>query len=120
MLSIVRMTVVRRALIVGLASIIACDNRPLVAVIPSCLPVIGASPANAIINVSGTVTVDLALNGSCPPALVRNETPTIIQVDSLSAASIRITALTVGNGRVRIRAGGDTLVSTIVPVTVIP
>jgi len=69
---------------------------------------------------SSSVTVALNRDLSCPFPLVRNETPSILEVVSPSPTTIQITGLVIGNGRVRIRAGSDTLVSTIIAVTVIP
>jgi hypothetical protein len=55
----------------------------------------------------------------CPPPLVQNQTPSVIQLDSGTAVTFRVTGLAVGNGRVRIQSSVDTLVAFIIPVTVI-
>jgi hypothetical protein len=50
---------------------------------------------------------------------VQNETPALIQLDSGTAVTFRVTGVAIGVGRVRIRSAVDTLVSIIIPVIVI-
>jgi len=115
-----RTTVFKLAPILATLLLVACDYRPSIATIPDCVPVVEAAPSSAIISLSSSVTVALNRDLSCPFPLVRNETPSILEVVSPSATTIQITGLVIGNGRVRIRSGSDTLVSTIIAVTVIP
>ena len=45
--------------------------------------------------------------------------PAVIQLDSGTVATFRVTGLAIGNGRVRIQSTVDTLIAIIIPITVI-
>src|SRR5690242_20620168 len=76
------------------------------------------TPPTATILVGSAITFTSSLEGGCPVALFRNETPAILQLDSVFAASLRVRGISAGLGRFRIRAGAETTLSTVVSVTV--
>jgi hypothetical protein len=98
----------------------ACDQAPSVALLPTCQPSVQVAPANPSIRVGQSVDIALTLDSRCPPALVRNETPGVLQVDVLSTTSVRATGRSVGNGVVRVLSPADTLVTATAFVTVTP
>jgi hypothetical protein len=100
--------------------LLACDQRATTGVSTTCRSIAQAAPSTATIAIGSSVNVALALEAACPIPLIRNETPILLQVDSLAPASIRVTGRASGSGRVRVRSGVDTLVSAIVSVTVMP
>ena len=75
------------------------------------------TPLTATIPVGSAVTFASTLEGGCPLPLFRNETPAILQLDSV-AASVRVRGLGAGIGRFRVRAGADTTLSTVISVVV--
>ena len=103
---------------VGLLLLGACDHAAAPAALPACRAIAQAAPTSASIPVGASITVVATLEVGCPAPLLRNETPVVLQVDSIAPGSIRVTARTVGEGRLRIRSGVDTLVSVVIPVTV--
>ena len=108
----------------GVALVVACnaDSAPeLAGAHPAgCRAAASASPATATVAVGQSVTIALSVEQGCPAPLLRNETPTIIQVDSGSLGAVRATGLSPGNGRLTVRSGSDTLVTTTVSITVTP
>ena len=106
----------------GIAAITACNvsSAPeLAGANPAgCRAVASASPSNASLAVGQSVNIALSIEQGCPAPLLRNETPTIIQIDSSSLGGVRATGLSPGNGRLTIRSGVDTLVATTVSITV--
>jgi hypothetical protein len=85
-----------------------------------CRAAASAAPATASVAVGQSVTIAVSVQQGCPAPLLRNETPTIIQIDSGSLGSVRATGLLPGNGRLTVRSGADTLVATTVSITVTP
>jgi hypothetical protein len=108
----------------GIAVVVACnvDSAPQVAgANPSgCRAVAAATPSATSISVGQSINIALSIEQGCPAPLLRNETPTIVQIDSASLGLVRATALSPGNGRLTIRSGVDTLVATTVSITVTP
>ena len=96
----------------------ACDTGETSATLPSCRAIAQAAPLAATIPVGSAITIAATAEVGCPLPLVRNETPAVIQIDSVAVATVRVTARAVGDGRVRIRSGVDTLVSIAIRVTV--
>ena len=108
----------------GIAAVTACNvsSAPeLAGANPAgCRAVASASPSNVSLAVGQSVNIALSIEQGCPAPLLRNETPTIIQIDSSSLGALRATALSPGNGRLTIKSGVDTLVATTVSITVTP
>jgi hypothetical protein len=98
----------------------ACDQSPTVASLPVCQPIAQLAPASASIHVGQIVHIAVARDGSCPAATVRNETPAVIQLDSVSSGLVRVTGLAVGTGRMRVLAAGDTLFTALATIVVTP
>jgi len=113
--------------LLALAPLLAgCDYRPTTATLRFCQPTAEVSPFtpaipfNGVMPVGASVTVSITQEGGCPAPLVRNDTPNVLQVDSTSAASVLISGLAAGSGRVRFVSGLDSLVWTVFSVTVTP
>jgi hypothetical protein len=108
----------------ALTALVACnaDSAPEVAgANPSgCRAVASASPSTTTISVGQSVNIALSIEQGCPAPVLRNQTPTIIQIDSSSLGLVRATALSPGAGRLTVRSGVDTLVATTVSITVTP
>jgi hypothetical protein len=85
-----------------------------------CRAAASASPSTATVAVGQSVTIAVSVEQGCPAPLLRNETPTIIQIDAGSLGSVRATGLSPGNGRLTVRSGADTLLATTVSITVTP
>ena len=85
-----------------------------------CRAVASASPSTTTLSVGNSVSIAVSIEQGCAAPILRNETPTIIQIDSPSLGLVRATALSPGNGRLTIRSGVDTLVATTVSITVTP
>lgn len=96
----------------------ACDTGKTPATLPSCRAIAQAAPLAATIAVGSAITIAATAEVGCPLPLVRNETSTVIQIDSVAVATVRVAARAIGDGRVRIRSGVDTLISIVIPVTV--
>jgi hypothetical protein len=86
----------------------------------ACRAAASASPSTATVAVGQSVSIAVAVEQGCPAPLLRNETPTIIQIDAGSLGAVRATGLSPGTGRLTIRSGADTLVATTVSITVTP
>jgi hypothetical protein len=107
--------------IVGVAACNVSSSPELAGAAPGgCRAVASASPSNVSLAVGQSANIALSVEQGCPAPLLRNETPTIIRIDSASLGAIHATALSPGNGRLTIRSGVDTLVSTTVSITVTP
>ena len=109
----------------GIAVVVACgdiSSAPEVAgANPSgCRAIASAAPSTARISVGQSVNIAVSVEQGCPAPILRNQTPTIIQIDSSSLGLVRATALSPGTGRLTIRSGVDTLVATTVSITVTP
>lgn len=108
----------------GIATAVACNQSSspeLAGANPNgCRAVASATPSSTTIAVGQSVNIALAVEQGCAAPILRNETPTIIQVDSASLGFLRATGLSAGNGRLTIRSGVDTLVATTVSITVTP
>jgi hypothetical protein len=100
--------------------VLACDEHTTAARAAPCRPIAQAGPSAATIAVAASVTIAVSIESGCPAPLVRNETPAVLQVDSVSLGLIRIVGRATGSGQVRVRSGVDTLVSALVSVTVTP
>jgi len=98
--------------------IVGCDNNPTRAVLAACAATASVAPTSARIAVGDNITISETLEAGCPTPIVRNDSPSLLQVDSVAAGMIRVTGLAVGSGTLRILSGVDTLVSTAVTVTV--
>jgi len=85
-----------------------------------CRAVAAAAPSNVTISVGQSANISLTIEQGCPAPLVRNDTPSILQVDSVSFGFARATGRAPGAGRLIIRSGVDTLVATTVSITVTP
>ena len=85
-----------------------------------CRAIATAAPSNVTIGVGQSVNIAMTIEQGCPAPLVRNDTPAIVQVDSVSLGFARATGRAPGAGRLIIRSGVDTLVSTTVSITVTP
>jgi hypothetical protein len=85
-----------------------------------CRAIAAAAPSTATIAVGNSVNISVSIEQGCAAPILRNETPTIIQIDSPSLGLVHATALSPGTGRLTIRSGVDTLVSTTVSITVTP
>lgn len=100
------------------AVLAGCDNNPTVGLLATCDATASVAPTSARIAVGDNVTISETLESGCPSPIVRNDSPALLQVDSVAPGTIRVTGLAAGNGIVRILSGVDTLVSTAVTVTV--
>ena len=74
---------------------------------------------SSTVSVGGTLTVAVTADGGCPLPTVRNETPSIIQLDSVAPTTFRVTGKAVGTGQIRVRSAVDTLVTQLLSVTVV-
>ena len=97
----------------------ACDTNSTPAALRSCQAIAQGTPSAAVIRAGTAITVAVTADGGCPLPLVRNETPTIIQVDSIGVLTFRVTGRAIGDGRIRIRSGVDTLVTQVLSFTVV-
>lgn len=102
----------------GLLVFCACDTTPTVARFSGCRPFASVSPPAAAIHIADTLRLASTIESGCPSPLVRNDTPAVIRLDSISAGIFRVTGLTVGAGRVRVVSPIDTTVAASVAVTV--
>jgi hypothetical protein len=97
----------------------ACDTNATPAALPFCRAIPQATPLAATIPLGSVFVIATTVGAGCPPPLVQNQTPAVIQLDSGTVATFRVTGLAIGNGRIRIQSSVDTLVAIIIPVTVI-
>jgi hypothetical protein len=108
----------------GVVAVVACNvssSPELAGSNPAgCRAVAAASPSTATMSVGQSVNLTLSVEQGCPAPLLRNETPTIIQIDSTSLGFVRARGLSPGTGRLTVRSGVDTLVATTVSITVTP
>jgi hypothetical protein len=116
--------VLRLAFVVGTAFVVAACSASVPSV-PSdagrrCQAIAQAAPQSASIHVSETIVVGTTWDGGCPRPLVRNETPDVVGMDTVGLATIRLTGIVPGRGRIRVRSGVDTMVSMVVPIDVVP
>ena len=102
----------------GLLVFSACDTTPTVARFSGCRPLASVAPIAAAIHIADTLRFATSVESGCPSPLLRNDTPTVIRVDSISASIFRVTGLTVGTGRVRVVSPVDTTVAASVAITV--
>jgi hypothetical protein len=111
-----------RLLLLGLTlvAVDACDKDSAASSAPMCQAIAQAAPLSTTIRVAEAVTVAFTIDGGCPAPIIRNETPTVVQVDAMSVGLVRVTGLAAGQGRIRVRSGVDTLVTTVVSVSVTP
>ena len=110
----------RFAIVFATALLGACDTSPSTAVIRSCQVIAQGAPSSAIIPIGTAITVAVAAEAACPQPLVRNETPTIIRMDSVDVNTFRVTGTAIGDGRIRIRSRIDTTVTQVLTMTVVP
>jgi hypothetical protein len=106
-------------IILGAVLLGSCDMDSTVAVPGSCLAIAQGAPLNATVPLGSSITVAATADGGCPLPLVRNETPSIIQMDSVAVVTFRVTGKALGQGRIRIRSGVDTLVTQVLSITVV-
>lgn len=85
-----------------------------------CRAVASATPSSTSMAVGQRVNIALSVEQGCPAPILKNETPTIIQIDSASLGFVRALGLSPGNGRLTIKSGVDTLIATTVSITVTP
>jgi hypothetical protein len=108
----------------GIAAVAACNvssSPELAGANPAgCRAVASASPSTTSMAVGQSVNIALSVEQGCPAPILRNETPTIIQIDSASLGFVRATGLAPGTGRLTVRSGVDTLIATTVSITVTP
>lgn len=111
----------RIAAALGLIAVAGCDNTPSLGGLSSCQPsaTVSIAPTSASIRVADTLRVVASVDG-CQSPLLRNDTPTVIRLDSVSAGTFRVTGLSVGNGRVRVLSPTDTTISAAAAITVTP
>jgi hypothetical protein len=96
-----------------------CDSSSTPLVVAGCHAIAQATPLVGRIPLGTAITVATTQEGGCPAPLVRNETPSIIRIDTAGAPPrIRVTGVAIGEGRVRVRSGVDTLVSVTLEMTV--
>ena len=106
----------RFAILVSATILAACDNNPTAAAV-QCKAIAQATPLSARIPLGTSIGVAATQEGGCPAPLIRNETPSIIQLD-VTNGSVRVTGISIGEGRLRVRSGVDTLVSVTLQMTV--
>ena len=108
----------------GVVAVVACNvssSPELAGSNPNgCRAVAAASPSTATMSVGQSVSFSLSVEQGCPSPILRNETPTIIQIDSTSLGFVRAKGLSPGTGRLTVRSGVDTLIATTVSITVTP
>jgi len=108
----------------GVAAVAACNissSPELAGANPSgCRALAAATPSATSMAVGQRVNIALSVEQGCPAPILRNETPTIIQIESASLGFVRALGLSPGNGRLTIRSGVDTLIATTVSITVTP
>jgi hypothetical protein len=108
----------------GVVAVVACNvssSPELAGANPSgCRAIAAASPNAATVSVGQSVNIALSVEQGCPAPILRNETPTIIQIDSTSLGFLRARGLSPGTGRLTVRSGIDTLIATTVSITVTP
>ena len=100
----------------GFLALIGCDSSPSLGGVSPCQPAATISPTSATIRVADTLRV--LADAGCSSALLRNDTPTVIRVDAISAGTFRITGLSVGTGRIRALSPVDTTISAAAAITV--
>lgn len=96
-----------------------CDSSSTPATLSSCQAIAQATPVNSTIPVGAAITVAVTADGGCPRPTVRNETPTVIQLDTIDALSYRVTGRAIGTGHIRVRSGLDSLVTQLLSITVV-
>ena len=108
----------------GVVAVVACNvsSAPqLAGANPGgCRAIASASPTTATMSVGQSINIALAVEQGCPAPILRNETPTILRIDSTSLGFARATGLSAGTGRLTVRSGLDTLIATTVSITVTP
>jgi len=108
----------------GVVAVVACNvsSAPeLAGANPGgCRAIAAASPNTATVSVGQSINIALSVEQGCPAPILRNETPTIIQIDSTSLGFLRARGLSPGTGRLTVRSGIDTLIATTVSITVTP
>lgn len=104
------------ALVFALAG---CGEGTTVPFVANCGHLAQAAPTSATIRVGENFLLAVTIEGGCPSPTVRNETPAVLTVD-VAGSAFRVTGRAAGDGRVRVIASADTLVTTLVSVTVTP
>ncbi|MDB4873832.1 MAG: hypothetical protein JWM41_278 [Gemmatimonadetes bacterium] len=98
---------------------IDCSDQPLD--VAPCRAIAQFSPASVTLAVAQSVTIATTVEAGCPAPIVRNETPGVIQLDTIAAGSsgvFRVRGLVAGSGRVRVMSAVDSAVSGTLTVTV--
>lgn len=83
-----------------------------------CRAIALAAPNLVTLSVGQSVDIAMTVESGCPAPLLRNDTPTILQVDSLAIGFARVSGRSPGAGRLTVRSGVDTLVTASVLITV--
>ena len=104
---------------IGAAACNLSDAPEIAGANPSgCRAIAAAAPSSVTIGVGQSVNIAMTIEQGCPAPIVRNDTPAIVQLDSVSLGFARATGRAPGAGRLIIRSGVDTLVATTVSITV--
>jgi hypothetical protein len=103
-------------LLAGLCAVAGCSENMSPAT--TCAALAKFPPASLTLFVGDVVSFSTTTTAGCPISIVRNETPAIIQVDSVALATYHVKGLAKGTGRIRVIAAADTTVSGLLTVTV--
>ena len=76
-----------------------------------------ATPSFSMLGLGATVTIAATMEDGCPAPIVRNETPNILQLDSVGVSTFTVTGKGIGDGRIRIRSAVDTTVTQVLSRT---
>ena len=71
-----------------------------------------------MLGLGARVTIAATTEEGCPVPIVRNETPDILQLDSVGVARFTVIGKGIGDGRIRILSAVDTLVTQVLSITV--
>jgi hypothetical protein len=106
----------------GMTTLAGCDTSPRIAGVSggSCKGGASLTPTTASIHVADTVRLVTSLESGCPAPLLRNDTPGIIRLESISSNLMRVTGLTVGTGHVRALSPLDTTIAAEAAISVTP
>lgn len=107
---------------VGVTALAGCDTSPKIAGVNggSCKGGASLTPTTASIHVADTIRLATSLQSGCPAPLLRNDTPGVIRLESISSSLMRVTGLAVGTGHVRALSPLDTTVSAEAAISVTP
>ena len=103
---------------VGVSAMSACDYAPTLAGGRTCLATVQFSPLSLNLFVGDSAVVAMSLDGGCSPPAVRNETPAVVAVDSLTVGTFQVRGLAAGAGQVRLLSPVDTTVTRALTVVV--